>query len=95
MDALAVGGEAALESAFPGAPAGDDEADGEPAGGGGGVVPTPNSAGDWLGDDGSAMGAAWAACWALVRSAIRDAVRLSSAFLSGAGGRPGTVFRSG
>lgn len=66
-----------------------------PGGGGGGVVPTPNSDGDAVGDDGSAIGAACAACCALVRSAMSESVSFFKASWSGATGFPGTVDRFG
>lgn len=64
-------------------------------GGGGGSVPAPNSAGEALGEDGSASGAASAVCWAFVRSATRAAVSFCIASLSGGVGRAGTVERLG
>ena len=64
-------------------------------GGGGGTVPRPNSAGEALGSEGSAIGAAAAACWALVRSAISAVAMLASAARSGASGFGGTEAKFG
>ncbi|MDR3530898.1 MAG: hypothetical protein P4L90_10135, partial [Rhodopila sp.] len=79
----------ALATGVPGAPdaAGVDME----GGGGGGAVPTPNSDGEVLGEDGSASGADCAACCALVRSAISESVSFFSASGSGASGFAGTV----
>lgn len=65
------------------------------AGGGGGKVLLPNSAGDALGDDGSAIGAASARCCALVLSAIRALARLVISARFGSTGFGGTVARLG
>ena len=67
----------------------------EGGGGGGGSVPLPNSAGDALGEDGSAIGAAAAMCWALLRSAISALAMLAKAAVSGGSGFGGTVARLG
>jgi hypothetical protein len=71
-----------------GAPAGG-------GGGGGGMVPLPNSPGEALGEDGSAMGAAAARCWALARSATNALAMLARAARSGSAGFGGTVARFG
>jgi hypothetical protein len=63
--------------------------------GGGGKVPLPNSPGEALGEDGSAMGAAAAKCCALVRSATRALAILARAARSGSAGFGGTVARFG
>jgi hypothetical protein len=96
IEALATGGP---EGAFPegavpdgAVPAGDAPDFGvAPGGGGGGAVPTPNSPGEAVGDDGSANGADCAACCALVRSATSDAVSFLSSSGSDAVGLAGTV----
>jgi hypothetical protein len=63
--------------------------------GGGGRVPLPNSPGDAVGEDGSAIGAAAARCCALVRSATNALAMLAKAARSGSGGFGGTVARFG
>ena len=60
-------------------------------GGGGGAVPTPNSDGEAVGEDGSASGADCAACCALVRSATSESVSFFNASASGVSGLAGTV----
>lgn len=60
------------------------------AGAGGGAVPTPNSDGDVLGDDGSGSGVVSAMCCALVRSATSESVSFFKASGSGDVGFGGT-----
>jgi hypothetical protein len=65
------------------------------AGGGGDKLPTPNSPGEALGDDGSASGAAWLVYCALVRSATSPSVSFFIASRSGGSGLAGTEPRFG
>jgi hypothetical protein len=88
-DGAVTAGIDALATDIPGEPA---SANGfTVGGGGGGAVPTPNSDGEAVGEEGSANGADWAACWALVRSATSEAVSFFKASASGASGFAGTV----
>lgn len=68
---------------------------GAAAGGGGAMVPCPNSPGDAEGEDGSDKGVAAAMYSACARSATRPCVIASSALRSGASGLAGTVARLG
>jgi polyhydroxyalkanoate synthase subunit PhaC len=62
-----------------------------PGGGGGGAVPTPNSDGEAVGEDGSANGTDCAACCAFARSATSESVSFFNASASGTSGFGGTV----
>lgn len=84
MVALATGAE----------PADADAPDAE-AGGGGGMVPWPNRAGDAEGEDGSDKGVAAEMYSACARSATKPWVIASNALRSGASGLAGTVARLG
>lgn len=64
-------------------------------GGGGGAVPTPNNAGEALGEDGSGSGAVAASIRAFFRSATRPAVMAFSCFMFGGFGVAGTLARLG